>query len=261
VAAAESDANGDYEFEGYTAGDYEVLFHIPENMDATIATGGIQPVTVVAGETAFEINAGAKPPAPPPAATGKRDGIDWGTLDWTSGQASVGPDGVKGKLYTVKTATGDNNLEVFKSDPAATQPANLLPLGWEIDYNCHGFSLNLRGIADAKGGLHSFAIVNENSPNTVVSDEYDARSPVQAKADLAAGKRVVMFFNNGQGGVIHSVLLTTVVTKADGSLDKDKSMCDSKNGWNQLATGMGVTVQSVWSKYALTNDNTIYILK
>jgi len=98
-------------------------------------------------------------------------------------------------------------------------------------------------------------VIKPSSSITLVNDIYEKRSVSEAKADLAAGKKVIAIFLalilDGTREPIraysHSAVMTSLVLTSDGAVDYDASKCDTKNGWQDLATG--VKLRLVWDEY------------
>ncbi len=199
--------------------------------------------------------------------TGERNGIDWTTLDLNDPNkrraASWGR--ILGTEYKVKTKNGgDDEIWVFTPlQDVNLQPNAIKPLGWEINYNCHGYSLNATGIKFPGGQVRDFSIIDHESSVFVFNIEFDSRTAAQAKADLAAGKRVVAVIQhqvrqvtNGVPGKVistryaHPFLPTTIQLQANGvDLDIDASKGNSKNGWRKLAEGANVSFREMRDGY------------
>lgn len=97
---------------------------------------------------------------------------------------------------------------------------------------------------------------DELSAYRIMMNQYESKDNAVVQKDLAAGKRVVMYFMAQNPDTtspirlvpVHSVLMKKIVLKQDGTLDMEKSTCDTKNGWAQLKPD--VTVQSVVDFYS-----------
>jgi hypothetical protein len=254
-----TDANGEYEFTGVTAGTYKVLFGVPggfirTNGDSLPGGNGHEfVVAVAAGATTTEVSEGVQAPSNP-TPTGTRDGIRWDTLDRTRPRVPIAtpPAGgltpLSGLEYPVQTV-GGHTIWVFEADHAATQPPVIRNTpGLDIRYNCHGLSLNTTNVILADGSVHDFHIINPAGAPAVLLGEYELKSPSEARVALASGKRVVFVWYNSDQLPIHSALATSITVDADGKLNRRLSTCDSKNG-TVIPETRGATVQSIHDIY------------
>lgn len=215
--------------------------------------------------------------------TGERNGIDWTTLDLND--ANKRRDAKWGKIlgteYLVKSKSG-KELWAFTPLAANLQPAEVRQAGWEINYNCHGYSFDSIGIKFPGGQVRDFAIIEDASVEELFESEYKLRSAADAKADLAAGKRVIAVVRNqvvkvANGEVVqsdftHSYVPATIKLKADGtSLDLDETKGNSKNGWVKFANGQNATATALQALYTgrakvppghvIKTETVFYILK
>jgi hypothetical protein len=184
-------------------------------------------------ELAFPPKGTAQPsagqPLPQPAAS---NGIDWSTLMLVGPSNPWGNNGPKGQTYSVKTTAG-NTIFVWKANA-----------GENVTSFCHGLTF---GGTSIQGG--PFSPYSGPSVATVLKDAWQG---IDAK-DAVAGNIIVWY---GEGGPIHSAILTNVALLQNGQLDPNNTKLDSKNGQNAQANQTLAQIQAIYG-----NDIKIYKLK
>lgn len=261
VAEALTDATGDYSFAQVTAGTYSVLFDVPGDFTSTTTINFTQTATVAPGASVTDIDSGCQPPATPVPPTGKRDGIDWNTFDLSSAQ-EVTFQGIKGQSYNVQMTGGGNavarTIKVFVAYPAEAQDKEVMKKtnADSIKYNCHGYSLNLQHVRLSNGSSISCSLIDPLSTFKLVQNQYKGVTNEEAKKAIANKQKVIIAFYNSDLAVVHSAVLASIVLKPNGSLDLSKSVCDSKNGWEPLATN---TTPEKLLKIYQANENYVFL--
>jgi hypothetical protein len=184
-------------------------------------------------ELAFPPKGTAQPsagqPQPEPAAS---NGIDWSTLMLVGPSNPWGNNGPKGQTYSVKTTAG-NTVFVWKANA-----------GEMVTYFCHGLTFGGTAI---QGGPYS-----PYSGPSVATILKDAWQGIDAK-DAVAGNIIVWY---GEGGPIHSAILTNVALLQNGQLDPDNTKLDTKNGQNGQNNLTLAQIQAIYG-----TDIKIYKLK
>lgn len=117
---------------------------------------------------------------------------------------------------------------------------NAVQNGAAIEVNCHGLSFNLLFVTLPDGARANFWLVDNADVVALRDAQYKKRTNAEAQADLAANKKVIAIWGNLAGTPVHSAIATKIVLKADGSLDPDKSLFDTKNGITALKNGESV---------------------
>lgn len=252
LASSTTDVVGHYSFTGLANGNYtvQVLGTTSNAGDETAMLG------VVGGQVAGSIGLPSlgTPVNQKPMATGKRDGIDWSTLDMAKGTPNTFNE-VTGKNFEVKTSSGLKTIKVFLADAMAKQPQTIQDKNPKPDlgFNCHGYAFNTRAVVDSEGETRDFAIIDLASPQILLSDQYKNLTATQAKDELAADKKPITVFLSfiflvadepgfGKKGDlkawhIHSAVPTIIILDGNNA-DKEKTLFTSKNGFDPLKVGM-----------------------
>lgn len=196
------------------------------------------------------------------AATGVREGIDWGTLKFVerrflNGKADNGKSFQEtGGVWTVQTVAG-HTITLYNADPLNKQPPATQKLVEDPSFNCHGWSFSATGIVSPDGQTRSFQIVQDSDAKTILNDAYKQISAKDAAA-LHGGTKLLFAFENAKGEVIHTATnwwparngyeQQYAFDPRDNTFIETGTFVSSKNGDNNLLPS--VSVLDVWRVYS-----------